>query len=93
MTWIMRNQQDRTMLARYLETQDTTEQDTPSYVAACHDSIQRADYSNPTVSESVRSTLVSILGRTAAYQGRVVTWDELLRSDERLVPDLKGLTD
>ncbi len=34
MTWIMRNQQDRTMLARYLETADPTEQETPSYVAA-----------------------------------------------------------
>jgi beta-lactamase class A len=34
MIWIMRNQQDRTMLARHLETQDTTEEETPSYVAA-----------------------------------------------------------
>jgi beta-lactamase class A len=34
MIWIMRNQQDRTMLARYLEAQDTTEEETPSYVAA-----------------------------------------------------------
>jgi beta-lactamase class A len=34
MLWMMRNQQDRTMLARYVETQDTTEEETPSYVAA-----------------------------------------------------------
>lgn len=34
MIWIMRNQQDRSMLARYLETQDTTEEETASYVAA-----------------------------------------------------------
>jgi len=34
MTWIMRNQQDRTMLARYLETRDPTETETPSYVAS-----------------------------------------------------------
>jgi beta-lactamase class A len=34
MIWIMRNQQDRTMLARHLETRDTTEAETPSYVAA-----------------------------------------------------------
>ena len=46
---------------------------------------------NPTVAESVRSNLVTILGRTAAYEGRVVTWDELLRRNERLVPDLNGL--
>jgi hypothetical protein len=36
---------------------------------------------------------VTILGRTAAYSGRVVAWDEILRSDERLVPDLTGLRD
>jgi hypothetical protein len=41
----------------------------------------------------VRSNLVTILGRTAAYEGRVVTWDELLRTDDRLIADLKGLKD
>ena len=51
----------------------------------------RRDYSNTTVPESVRSTLVTILGRTAAYEGRLVTWDEILRRNERLVPDLNGL--
>jgi predicted dehydrogenase len=62
-------------------------------IAVFHDSIVRGDVSNPTVAESVRSNLVTILGRTAAYAGRVVTWDEVLRSGERLVPDLKGLKD
>ena len=62
-----------------------------SNIAAFHDAIQRGDYTNRTVAESLRSNLVTILGRTAAYEGRVVTWDELLPSDERLVPDLKGL--
>lgn len=62
-------------------------------IAAFHDSIQQADFSNATVDESVRSNLVTILGRTAAYEGRVVTWDEILRKSERLVPDLKGLKD
>ena len=64
-----------------------------SNIAAFHDAIQRGDHGNATVPESVRSNLVTILGRTAAYGGRVVTWDEILRSDERLVPDLKGLAD
>lgn len=62
-------------------------------IAAFHDSIARGDFANPTVAESVRSNLVTILGRTAAYTGRPVTWDEVLRSSERLVPDLKGLKD
>jgi len=36
---------------------------------------------------------VTILGRTAAYEGRVITWDELRKSETRLTPDLKGLKD
>jgi len=38
---------------------------------------------------SVESNLTAILGRTAAYQQRMVTWDELLKSKERLHADLK----
>ena len=45
------------------------------------------------VAGSVSSNLVAILGRTAAYEGRVVTWDELTKSEARLTPDLKGLKD
>lgn len=62
-------------------------------IAGFYDSIQQGNYTNATVGESVRSNLVTILGRTAAYKGRLVTWDEILRSDERLVADLKGLKD
>lgn len=75
------------------QTPTIYEQGAVSNIAAFHDAIERGDYSNATVGESARSTLVTILGRTAAYKGRVVTWDEILRSDERLVPDLKGLKD
>jgi predicted dehydrogenase len=60
-------------------------------IATFHDSIQQGTCANPTVAESVRSNLVTILGRTAAYEGRPVTWDELLRRNEALVADLKGL--
>jgi predicted dehydrogenase len=60
-------------------------------IAAFHDSIVKDEYSNPTVAESVRSNLVTILGRTAAYEGRVVTWDEITRSDVRLEANLKGV--
>jgi predicted dehydrogenase len=75
------------------ETPAIYEQGAVSNIAAFYDGIERKDFSNGTVGESVRSTLVTILGRTAAYSGHVVTWDELLRSDERLVPDLTGLKD
>jgi myo-inositol 2-dehydrogenase/D-chiro-inositol 1-dehydrogenase len=67
------------------------EQGAVANIASFHRAVTGGDYTNPTVAESVRSNLVTILGRTAAYRGAVVTWDELLRNDERLVPDLKGL--
>jgi hypothetical protein len=69
------------------------EQGAVSNIAAFYDGIQQRDYANTTVAESVRSNLVTILGRTAAYRGGVVTWDELLTSGERLVPDVSGLKD
>ena len=62
-------------------------------IATFHESIQTGDCSNPTVAESVRSNLLTILGRTAAYEGRVVTWKEISESDQQLVADLKGLKD
>jgi myo-inositol 2-dehydrogenase / D-chiro-inositol 1-dehydrogenase len=75
------------------ETSAIYEQGAVSNIAAFYDAIQHRDYSNATVAESVRSTLVTILGRTAAYEGRVVGWDEVLRGDERLVANLEGLKD
>jgi hypothetical protein len=39
----------------------------------------------------VRSNLLTILGRTAAYQGEVVRWDQLINTTEKLEADLKGL--
>jgi predicted dehydrogenase len=38
---------------------------------------------------SVESNLTAILGRTAAYQQREITWDELLKSEEKWKADLK----
>ena len=46
---------------------------------------------NPTVVPSVRSNLTSILGRTAAYRGREVTWNQMMAECEALKPDLTGL--
>jgi myo-inositol 2-dehydrogenase / D-chiro-inositol 1-dehydrogenase len=74
-------------------TTDIYEQGAVTNIGAFHAAIGRGDFSNPTVNESVRSTLVTILGRTAAYEGRVVTWDEIVRSGGRLEADLNGLTD
>ncbi len=60
-------------------------------IATFHANIQSGDCSNSTVPKSVRSNLTTILGRTAAYSGEVVTWDDVLKSDEKLETDLKGL--
>jgi len=62
-------------------------------IATFHAAIQNGDCENSTAPESVRSNLLTILGRTAAYEGRIVTWEEVLKSDEKLVADLKGLKD
>ena len=60
-------------------------------IATFHDSITRGQYANTTVPASVRSNLTTILGRTAAYQNDVVSWKDIMRRKEKLVPDLKGL--
>jgi myo-inositol 2-dehydrogenase/D-chiro-inositol 1-dehydrogenase len=75
------------------ETPTIYEQGAVANIATFHGAITKKDFSNPTVAESVRSNLVTILGRTAAYAQRAVSWDALLKDDERLAPDLSGLKD
>ena len=60
-------------------------------ISAFHDQVSsgRLDYS--TVAPAVRSNLTTLLGRTAAYKQAEFTWDELMRSEERLDPHLEGL--
>ena len=61
-------------------------------IATFHNCVTKGEYSNPTVPESVRSNLTAILGRTAAYQkGVLVTWQDMMRKQEKLMADLKGL--
>jgi len=56
-----------------------------------YESVTGGKFDNPTVETSVRSNLITILGRTAAYGNRMVTWDELLKSKEKLDANLKGV--
>ena len=60
-------------------------------IATFHKSITNGDFANPTVAPSVRSNLVTILGRTAAYTGRKINWKRLVKSTEKLDANLKGL--
>lgn len=62
-------------------------------IEAFHAGITRGEVSNPTVEPAVQSNLITILGRKAAYENRLVTWQEILDDDEALVPNLKGLKD
>jgi len=60
-------------------------------IATFHKSILENNFENPTVEPSVRSNLITILGRTAAYTGEKVMWKSLVNSTEKLEADLKGL--
>jgi len=64
-----------------------------SNIATFYDSVTKGDYSNSTVAPSVRSNLTTILGRMAAYGRREVSWDDMMKANERLDPKLKGLRD
>ncbi len=55
-----------------------------------HQFVTGGDYKNPTVAPSVRSNLTAILGRTAAYKGRPVTWKEMIDAKEKMELDLSG---
>jgi predicted dehydrogenase len=60
-------------------------------IADFHTCITKGDYSNSTVIPSVRSNLTTILGRTAAYKKTEVTWDEMLKANEKLDFPTAGL--
>ncbi len=53
--------------------------------------VTEGHYANETVAPSVRSNLTCVLGRNAAYQQGMLTWDDMIKANERLEPDLKGL--
>jgi predicted dehydrogenase len=60
-------------------------------IATFHKSITQGDWSNPTVAPSVRSNLTTILGRMAAYNKREVTWDEMIKANEKWEFDTRGM--
>jgi predicted dehydrogenase len=60
-------------------------------IATFHNDVLAGNVANTTVQPSVRSNLITVLGRTAAYTGERVYWKKLLESSEKLEMDLKGL--
>ena len=83
----------------FRSTDDAYNGDTPNLyadgavrnIATFHDQVTKGDCSNPTIAASVRSNLVTILGRTAAYRKAEVTWSEMIKANEKLEADLRGL--
>ena len=73
------------------DTGDIYRQGAVNNIATFYQSITNGDFTNPTVEPSVRSNLITILGRTAAYQNRLVHWDEIIKSTEKLDANLKGV--
>jgi myo-inositol 2-dehydrogenase / D-chiro-inositol 1-dehydrogenase len=67
---------------------DTFRQGAINNAKAFVESIRTGKLLNNT-GDAVTSTLTAILGRTAAYQGRTVTWDEMLQRNEKLSASLK----
>jgi len=64
-----------------------------SNIATFHNLIMTANYQNLTADPSVQSNLITILGRTAAYEGRQITWNELMKNAQPLDAKLQGLSD
>lgn len=60
-------------------------------IADFYTNVTNKIFANSTVEQSVRSNLTTILGRTAAYKNKVVTWDEIMRANEKIDPKLEGL--
>ena len=60
-------------------------------IATFYENITKGIHDNPTVGSSVRTNLITILGRTAAYQKREVTWEEMMKQNEKWSFDFNGL--
>jgi myo-inositol 2-dehydrogenase / D-chiro-inositol 1-dehydrogenase len=70
------------------EKDDTFTQGAITNVKNFIESIKTGRYLN-NVEDAVESNLTAILGRTAAYRGSVVTWDQMIREKEKFEIDLK----
>jgi len=73
------------------ETTGIYKQGAVNNISTFHNNITSGHFDNLTVGPSVRSNLVTILGRTAAYTGEKVYWSKLIKTTEKLEADLRGL--
>ncbi|MBN1479144.1 gfo/Idh/MocA family oxidoreductase [candidate division KSB1 bacterium] len=73
------------------DTSDLYPQGARANIETFYKDIQNGNYANPTVEPSVQSNLITVMGRTAAYEHRTVTWEELIKNNTKLEFDLSGL--
>ncbi|MHC4739435.1 MAG: Gfo/Idh/MocA family protein [Planctomycetota bacterium] len=73
------------------ETTEIYKEGAVNNIARFYEDVTKKQFDNATVGPSVRSNLVTILGRTAGYERRQVKWGEIVNSNERMVADLSGL--
>ncbi|MFA7003829.1 MAG: hypothetical protein WC429_07315, partial [Verrucomicrobiia bacterium] len=64
---------------------------TQTNIKTFHEKIGKKDVANTTVPVSVRSNLIAIMGRMAAYTGHTVTWDDVMKSKDKLDARLGGM--
>ena len=55
--------------------------------------IRLGQYKINDTKQGADATLSAIIGRMATYSGQVITWDEAIKMDQNLVPDLYSLDD
>lgn len=60
-------------------------------IATFHEQVTGGIFTNDTVRRSVDGCLACILGREAAARGTELTMEQLLKENQKLEPDLKGL--
>lgn len=60
-------------------------------IATFHKLVTTGDCSNASVEYGVESNMIAIMARTAGYEKRLVTWDEIVKSEEKMDLKLDGL--
>ena len=55
--------------------------------------VRAGDYKLDDTQHGIESTMSAILGRMATYSGQLITWDEALATDLKLVPDISDFND
>jgi len=73
------------------ETTNIYHEGAVSNIADFYENVTKGRYANTTVPAGVRSNLATILGRTAAYTHSRVTWDDIIKADEKIDGRLQGL--